>query len=167
MILVVADTTPLRYLVEIGYEYVLPHLFTKVWIPGGVVSELRHERTPPAVRKWTEQLPSWIEVREIVGVPSVRDLAGLDRGEWEAIQLAKEIKANLLLIDERSGVRAAREYGFTVTGTLGVLVEAARSDLISIDEALVRLEKTSFRRTPDLFAQTRDLVRRSGTKPAN
>jgi predicted nucleic acid-binding protein len=34
MILVVADTTPLRYLVEIGYEHLLPKLFTKVWIPG-------------------------------------------------------------------------------------------------------------------------------------
>jgi predicted nucleic acid-binding protein len=49
-----------------------------------------------------------------------------------------------------------------VTGTLGVLVEAARSGLISIDEALARLAQTSFRRTADLFAQTRELVRKSG-----
>jgi predicted nucleic acid-binding protein len=68
----------------------------------------------------------------------------------------------LLLIDERAGVQVARTQGFTVTGTLGVLVEAARSGFVSIDEALERLAPTSFRRTPDLFAQTRELVRKSG-----
>jgi predicted nucleic acid-binding protein len=72
----------------------------------------------------------------------------------------------LLLIDERSGVRIAREQGFTVTGTLGVLVEADRAGIISIEEALRRLARTSFRRTSDLFAQARDLVRRFGKKAA-
>ncbi|HXM45830.1 MAG TPA: DUF3368 domain-containing protein [Bryobacteraceae bacterium] len=162
MILVVADTSPLRYLVEIGYEFLLPRLFDKVWIPGTVASELRHARTPTVVRRWAEQIPSWIEVRQVEGPPAAHELAGLDRGEWEAIELAKSILANLLLIDERAGVRVARAQGFSVTGTLGVLVEAARSGLISIDEALARLTQTSFRRTPDLFAQTRELVRKSG-----
>src|ERR1051325_3478303 len=152
MILVVADTTPLRYLVEIGYEYLLPRLFTKVWIPGAVIDELQQPRTPSIVHKWAGQIPPWVEVREIPGPSSEHELAGLDRGEWEAIQLAKEINANLLLIDERAGVRAARKQGFIVTGTLGVLVEAARSGLISIEEALGCLAKTHFRRTPDLFA---------------
>jgi predicted nucleic acid-binding protein len=98
-------------------------------------------------------------VRKIDGPDSSHELAGLDRGEWEAIELAREIHANLLLIDGRTGVRIAREQGFTVTGTLGVLVEAARSDLISIEEVLGRLAKTSFRRSPTLFAQTEELVR--------
>jgi predicted nucleic acid-binding protein len=143
MILVVADTGPLRYLVEIGYEYLLPRLFTRVCIPGTVAGELRRERTPAVVRQWAERLPLWIEVRKIDGGPSAHEIAGLDRGEWEAIELAKQVEANLLLIDERTGVRVAREHGFTVTGTLGVLVEAARSGFISIEEALARLSKTS------------------------
>jgi predicted nucleic acid-binding protein len=67
----------------------LPQLFTKIWIPGAVVGELRHERTHGAVRRWAEQLPSWIEAPEIAGTASEHELAGLDRGEWEAIQLAK------------------------------------------------------------------------------
>jgi hypothetical protein len=96
MILVVADMSPLRYLVEIGYESLLPRLFAKVWIPGTVLTELRHKRTPAAVGRWAEQLPSWIEVRHVGGAPAAHELAGLDRGEWEAIELAKEIQPNLL-----------------------------------------------------------------------
>jgi predicted nucleic acid-binding protein len=58
--------------------------------------------------------------------------------------------------------RVARAQGFTVTGTLGILVEGARSGLISIDEALARLTQTNFRGTLDLFAQARELVRKAG-----
>jgi predicted nucleic acid-binding protein len=65
------------------------------------------------------------------------------------------------VIDERTGVRVAIELGFRVTGTLGVLVESAKSGLIPIEEALARLANTNFRRTEDLFARTRELVRQS------
>jgi len=82
MTLVVADTTPLHYLVEIGYESLLPRLFTRVWIPGTVAAELRHERTPAVVRQWASQLPSWIEVRKVDVPAAAHELAGLDRGEW-------------------------------------------------------------------------------------
>jgi predicted nucleic acid-binding protein len=117
MILVVADTGRLRYLVEIGDEPLLPLLFSRVWISGIVAAELRHERTPAVIRQWAEQPPSWIEVRQVYALPAAHELEGLDRGEWEAIELANEIHASLLLIDERAGVRFARARGFTVTGT--------------------------------------------------
>ncbi len=159
MTLVVADTTPLRYLVEIGYESLLPQLFTQVWIPGAVARELQGKGTPEIVRQWTGRLPAWVEVRELVHPAFEHEASGLDRGEWEAIQLAREIHANLLLIDERPGARVAREQGFTVTGTLGVLVEAAQSGFVSIDEALARLANTNFRRTDELFEQTKQRAR--------
>jgi len=57
MILVVADTSPLRYLVETAYEFLLPRLFTKVWIPGTVTAELRHARSPAVVREWAGSSP--------------------------------------------------------------------------------------------------------------
>ena len=160
MTLVVADTTPLRYLVEIGFESLLPRIFTKVWIPGAVARELAAKGTPDIVRQWAGRLPSWVEVREIVDPAFAHEASGLDRGEWEAIQLAQEIHANLLLIDERHGARIARQQGFAVTGTLGVLVEAARAGFVSIDEALARLVNTNFRRTDQLFEQTRQRARK-------
>jgi predicted nucleic acid-binding protein len=161
---VVADTSPLRFLVEIRYEHILPRLFEQVWIPGAVAWELQHERTPVLVRQWAERLPEWAHVRDVNASGFKAESAEIDRGEWEAIELAKEIHANLLLMDDRVGVKAARAQGFTVTGTLGVLVDAAASGLIEIADALRLLAETKFRRTPNLFSETAKLAheRRSG-----
>ena len=122
---VVADTTPLRYLVEIGYESLLSQLFTKVWIPRAVAHELQGRGAPESVRQWAGRLLSWVEVRELANPVFEREASGLDYGEWAAIQLAREIHANLLLIDE----------------------------------ALARLANTNFRRTDELFEQTRQRAR--------
>ena len=81
MTIVVADAAPLHYLIQIGYEDLLPRLFTKVWIPGAVAAELHQEHTPSTVYQWAQHPPSWIEIIEITGSPSGHELAGLDRGE--------------------------------------------------------------------------------------
>jgi predicted nucleic acid-binding protein len=72
-------------------------------------------------------------------------LRELDPGERQAIQLAKQEHADLLLMDEKLGVRIAREQGLAVTGTLGVLVQATRRGLIDIERALTDLQATDFR----------------------
>jgi predicted nucleic acid-binding protein len=71
-------------------------------------------------------------------------LARLDPGERQAIQLAKQEHADLLLIDEKLGPRIARERGLAVTGTLGVLLQAAERGLIDIEQALTDLRATDF-----------------------
>jgi predicted nucleic acid-binding protein len=123
MILVVADTSPLRHLIETGHEFLLPRLFTKVWIPGTVTAELRHARSPGVVRQWAEQLPSWVEVRQVEGLPVEHELVGLDRGEWEAIELAKSIRANLLQpggADDRFASSAGPREGWQTTENDGL-----------------------------------------------
>ena len=144
MIVVVADTSPLNYLIQIHCDDVLPALYERVFVPTAVVEELAHPRATAAVRAWLGNAPPWLVVEEI-DEPVDPALATLDRGERQAIQLAKRAHADLLLMDERLGVRIARAYGLAVTGTLGTLLQAARRGLIDIEHALTDLQTTDFR----------------------
>lgn len=66
-------------------------------------------------------------------------------GETAAILLATEIKADLVLMDDRRGVAVALRSGLAVTGTLGLLVRAAKYGLIDLAQAFNRLKHTNFR----------------------
>jgi predicted nucleic acid-binding protein len=104
--IVVADTTPLNYLILIGEIELLPALYRTVLVPQAVHRELQHPRTPPQVRSWASAIPSWCEVRSITSPPASA-LTELDAGEQEAIQLALDTGIDTVLIDETEGRQAA------------------------------------------------------------
>jgi predicted nucleic acid-binding protein len=151
MRLVVADTSPLNYLVLIGQVEILPALFERIFIPQIVQDELRHNEAPESVRRWIAATPSWLEIVPEEPESKDPDLLRLDDGERAAILLAIRIGAELLLIDDRDGVNLARSRGFAVTGTLGILDLAATRGLIRLNEAIERLKDTSFRYPPDVL----------------
>jgi predicted nucleic acid-binding protein len=144
MIVVVADTSPLNYLVQIHCQDVLAALYGRVLVPPAVMTELDHPRSPPIVRAWLGHLLPWLEVRGVRSPPGAT-LAGLDPGEQQAIQLAQEAHADLLLMDERRCVALARRQGHEMTATLGVLMLAGWLALVDIDAALRDLQATDFR----------------------
>lgn len=146
---VVSNTSPLNYLVLIDHQEILPALFGHVLIPDAVWHELRSPAAPQPVKAFLETWPSWLECRIVSQAP--QDLQQLDPGEREAIALAQSVGASLVLLDEKKGRRAARDLGFVVTGTLGVLDLAARRGLVDLADALKRLERTTFRTTPRLL----------------
>jgi predicted nucleic acid-binding protein len=74
-------------------------------------------RTRPLLCAWISQPPQWLEVVSLKQ-PVDSALAHLDAGEREAISLASELQAILLLMDERDGVTIARHRGLKVVGTL-------------------------------------------------
>ena len=162
---VVSNTTPLHYLILIEVVDVLESLYGRVIIPPAVVNELSHPAAPEQGRTWITRPPAWLEViAEPVAADT--DLARLDAGEREAIALFQARSADLLLMDDREGVRAARSRGVEVSGTLGVLDRAAEHRLVGLPGVLHRLEHTTFR-TPAalirlLFEQ--DAERRSGRR---
>ena len=75
--IVIADATPLNYLVLIGHADILPRLFDQVLIPSAVMNELQRSRTPEIVRAWIAAPPAWLEVRS-VKKPNTGDLEPYD-----------------------------------------------------------------------------------------
>ncbi len=150
--IVVADTSPLNYLIQIQCEHVLPRLYRVLVVPLGVIEELKSDKAPSAVKAWFEGLPHWLEIHALASTPNP-ELNHLGRGEREAIQLAEEQHASLLLIDERKGQSETARRGLSTTGTLGVLLDAGEAGLIDPPQTYRRLiEETTFRTSPALEA---------------
>jgi predicted nucleic acid-binding protein len=122
---VVSDTTTLRHLIAIGQVDLLRKLYGAVIVPAAVSRELHADSTPLNVKLWLESSPDWLKIRSS-GEPVLGESAFhvLDAGETEAIELAIELRADLLLIDDRDGREFALRLGLPVTGTLGVLERA-------------------------------------------
>jgi len=145
--IVVADATPLRYLVLIGAVDVLPALYERILIPAVVAEELQRPRTPLAVRQWMASPPPWLDIRPAPPTPE-RTLSRLGAGERDAIMLAEALRADLLVMDDWDGREAAIQRGLTVLGTLAVLDAAAERRLIVLPDVLARLQATNFRMPP-------------------
>lgn len=145
---VVADTTPLNYLILIGLVDVLPRLFGEVMIPEAVLSELRHPKAPAAVASWLLNLPDWVKVEKVVRVDQTIQLG---QGETEAISLAVERKVSIILMDERRGRSAAEARGLLVVGTLNILDLADERGLLDGVAMLDALKQTNFRAESELL----------------
>jgi len=127
--IVISDTSPITYLLQINQVNLLPLLFKSVVIPARVYEELCEIEEQ---KKWLESgNVYWVEVKQVSDKELVKRFSRiLDAGESEAIALAKELKADVLLIDEWEGRRIAIEEGLKVTGVIGILLEAKRQKII-------------------------------------
>ena len=108
--IVIADTTPLHYLVLLNYADILRELYGRVIIPEAVFRELQVDRTPARVKQWIASRPDWLEVRR-ASVPHDLALIELDPGEREAIALAENLRADALILDDKAATELlSRSY---------------------------------------------------------
>jgi predicted nucleic acid-binding protein len=142
--IVIADTAPLHYLVLLEQDGLLPALYGRVFVPKAVVREMSVQSTPPEVAKWLAGDPAWLVVRQVQSELLAPISGDLDEGEREAIALAKQIEADLILIDDQAGRAEARRWKLRVTGTLGILRVAADRGMIDVPAVIGRLRSTSF-----------------------
>lgn len=152
MKVVIADTSPLNYLILIEQVELLRALYSEVWIPDVVAAELRDPDAPLKVAQWASRLPSWIQVQPTPASP--KQFERLDDGERAAIVLAQAQSVPvLLLLDDADARQEAERLRIPCVGTLGVLRAAAIRELLSLPEVLARLSATNFRAPVALVEQ--------------
>ena len=123
--IVVADTSPILNLERVGRLSLLQALYGQVVIPEAVFVEL----SVPGTLDFSEV--DWLRVVHASNQDLVGDLMkDVDPGEAEAIAIATELGADLLLIDERRARALASARGLTITGLAGVLISAKHAKLL-------------------------------------
>jgi predicted nucleic acid-binding protein len=137
---VVSNTSPIINLAWIGQLELLRELYGVIHIPEAVWHEIVAQGAGQPGAKEVSSA-DWIKVCAVENKHLVLALhQDLDAGEAEAIALALEQQAGLLLMDERLGRETARYFGLNYTGLIGVLIEAKHKGLIgSIKEYLDKL----------------------------
>ena len=166
---VVADTSVFNYLLLLDQLALLPALYGHIVIPSVVLAvELPHPESPEAVHTWAQNLtviPEWLEIRTPTGTPEA-DILLLEAGERDVILLAQELPADLVLMDDKDGRKAAEFRSLTVYGTIGVLARAAEQGLVNLQEMFTRLLTTNFRIDERILrdALARDAARKVATQ---
>lgn len=128
--IIVSDTSPIINLAVVGQLNLLQQLYGEVIIPAAVYEEIVVIGAGlPGSRE--VQACGWIKPIKARNETAVASLKlELDPGEAEAIALAIELKADLLLLDERKGRTIAARLGVRSIGILGTLIEAKQNGYV-------------------------------------
>jgi predicted nucleic acid-binding protein len=142
--IVVADSSPLRYLIVLGQQHLLPAIFGEVWIPSAVLDELQAAATPAPVRQFLADPPGWLKLRNPEADALGAIAPDLGAGERAALALACQLHADLILLDDAAGRREAVSLGIRMTGTVGVLRLAAERGLVDVPVMVAQLRQSGF-----------------------
>jgi predicted nucleic acid-binding protein len=141
---VISNTTPLQYLHQLGCLDFLSQLYQQVIVPQSVVDELRQGE----LQGFDVPSPSalaWVRVETVAPLHLLRVAGGLGSGERETIALALAKTDPLLILDDAAARTYAQNLRIRFTGTLGVLLKAKQSGLITaIRPYLDQLDKLGF-----------------------
>jgi predicted nucleic acid-binding protein len=154
--IVVSDSSALVVLLRIGHGDVLPALFERIIVPPEVASELASPKWPRAVQDFIAAPPPWLEVR---APSSVESIPALHSGEAAAIALARELRADRVILDEKRGRKAATERHLRVIGTVGILEAAAERGLLDLEQAFEEVKQTDFWLKPGFLDERLSLYR--------
>lgn len=142
---IVSNSTPLIALAKISRFHLLKDLFHEIIIPKAVYEEVV---TSGKGRSGHDELinADWIQCHQVHNHDLVTFLRiSLDAGESEAIALARETGADLLLIDDGDGRRVAESVNIAITGTIGLLLRYYRDNPKDFRDALDDLQAQGFR----------------------
>jgi len=115
-------------LLKLNQLDLLRQLYKKIHIPTAVYNEIEAGKAKVFYKDLSHI--DWIDILEIRDKKAVKYFLDLDSGEAEAIVLAVELKADLIVIDEKLGRFHAKHADLKVTGTIGILLKAKTAGLI-------------------------------------
>ena len=137
--IVISNNSPLVGLLGLNLLSLLRDLYTEVWIPRKVEKEFL--KKDPIVRREALENAPWIKTVDLTDPRTAAVHTELHEGESEALALADEHDARLILLDEKKGRQKAKQIGLTAMGIVGVLQEAKEEGLIDvIKPLLIRLQ---------------------------
>jgi hypothetical protein len=143
---VIADTSALQYLFQVGLVDLLQSLFGTVEVPDAVRDELEVGRTLGVDVPHPADY-AWMSVRT-ASRSQLLDPFELGAGERAALSLALELGDSLVLLDDAAARGAAKTFGVATTGTLGILLLAKEQGLIpEVALVIAKLERRGFRIT--------------------
>jgi uncharacterized protein len=125
---VVSNTTPIISLLKLNQLDLLKQLYSQIYIPLAVYREIEAGKTKEFYKDLLKT--DWIKIVEINDKLAVKYFLDLDSGEAEAIVLATELNAELIILDEKLGRFHAKHANLKVTGTIGILLKAKKEGLI-------------------------------------
>lgn len=137
---IISDTSCLIILTNIGELELLHKTYKEIITTVEVASE------------YGSAVPSWIEIAAPKDKHRQQILElQLDKGEASAIALAMETGNSILILDDYKARQVATKLGLEITGTLGVIVKAKKTGVISsIKPLLSKLRTTNFRISSEL-----------------
>ncbi len=141
---VVADTSPLQYLHQIGCLGLLADLFQGVIVPDSVAQEIQRGALQGVDLPDLGQLP-WVTIQTTSAPADSRIPAKLGHGEREVLCWALQTPDALVLLDDAEARKQAKSLGLPFTGTLGVLIKARRAGRVpAVLPLLNRLQQAGF-----------------------
>jgi len=133
-VIVISDSAALIGLAAIGALDWLRQLYGTVIVPEAVYREVVISGAgKPGAQ--TVAASAWIQrqaVKNRTAVGYLINTIGLDDGESEAIVLAGEINADLILLDDFKARRYARQQQFSITGMVGIVLAAKQKGIINL-----------------------------------
>lgn len=141
--IIVADTTPILYLIKIREVDILQLLFDKVCIPKEVYNELTKDKN------YIDEInilnnTHFINIYEVNDRKKVDDymkIVGIHKGEAEAIALCKQLGSELILIEDGIGIKLAKDEKINVVRIGTLLITLNKNGYKTKEEIMTILSK--------------------------
>jgi hypothetical protein len=158
MDIIVSNTTPIITLLALEKLELLKEIYGKIYVPKGVYEEIEN-----GIEKefYVDlKIHDWIEIREVNNKLALQQLENhLDKGEAQALILYDELKADLLIIDEKLGRLYAKRQNCNYIGSFGVLLRAKELELIGeIKPLLLQIKQNGIFINDQLFVAILELA---------